>query len=96
MRKQLLLSALASIACGNLLGNSPPVILSNGGGDSVAISFPENKAVVTTVRFSDADGLLDLDVLSASSAAAWYANNGTGGFVSMKTITTSADAANSV
>ena len=81
-----------------LMGNSPPVILSNGGGATSEIVLPENKAVVTTVRFSDPDGS-GIDVLSASyndARIAWYANDGNGSFGVMQTITTSADGAGSV
>ena len=73
---RLLSLALAGLCPVGLLGNSPPVILSNGGGDAAAISFPENGNVVTTVRFSDADGS-GIDILTGSG---WYENNGTGQF----------------
>lgn len=42
----------ASVSCGS---NHNPVITSNGGGDSAALTVPENQAYVTTVTATDQD-----------------------------------------
>ncbi|TDH19745.1 hypothetical protein EXU57_22870 [Segetibacter sp. 3557_3] len=39
----------------NDLNDNPPVIISNGGGSTAAVSLPENSTTVTTVKASDAD-----------------------------------------
>ncbi|MGB2750264.1 MAG: cadherin domain-containing protein, partial [Thiofilum sp.] len=44
---------LAPASC--FVTNNPPVITSNGGGDSAAINIPENTTAVTTVTATDAD-----------------------------------------
>ena len=48
--------------------NDPPVITSNGGGDTAAVSMAENTVAVTTVTASDPDAL-DTHIFSISGGA---------------------------
>jgi hypothetical protein len=69
---------------GNLFGQilalpNPPVITSNGGGSTAAISVAENSAAVTTVVASDADGPTpSYSIFGGADAAKFTINAGTG------------------
>ncbi|WP_245539456.1 cadherin domain-containing protein [Thiofilum flexile] len=62
-----------------LIGNRAPVITSNGGGDTAAISVPENQTAVTTVTATDADGdTLTYSITGGADAAKFTINSSTG------------------
>ncbi|MDT8421905.1 MAG: tandem-95 repeat protein, partial [Desulfuromonadales bacterium] len=59
--------------------NDAPVITSNGGGDTAAISIPENQAVVTTVTATDVDGdSLSYSIVGGTDAGRFSINTLTG------------------
>ncbi|WP_020558806.1 cadherin domain-containing protein [Thiofilum flexile] len=59
--------------------NAAPVISSNGGGDTAAISVAENQTAVTTVTATDADGdTLTYSITGGADAAKFTINSSTG------------------
>lgn len=68
---------LAPASC--FVTNNPPVITSNGGGDSAAISIPENTTAVTTVTATDADNdTLTYSISGGVDASKFNINSSTG------------------
>ena len=69
---------LASLA--NFVFNTSPTITSNGGGDTAAVSVPENTAAVTTVTATDPESPppLAYSILGGADAAAFSIDPSTG------------------
>ncbi|WP_418315025.1 VCBS domain-containing protein [Piscinibacter sakaiensis] len=64
--------------------NDAPVITSNGGGASAALSVPENSTAVTTVVASDVDGDTPLYTISGGADAALFNINSSTGVLTFK------------
>lgn len=62
------------------LNDNPPVIISNGGGATAAVSIPENSSAVTTVAATDADNLVALtySISGGADAAKFAIDSATG------------------
>ncbi|WP_020558677.1 cadherin domain-containing protein [Thiofilum flexile] len=59
--------------------NTPPIITSNGGGDSASVTIPENTTAVTTVTATDADNdVLTYTITGGADAAKFTLNSSTG------------------
>lgn len=66
--------------------NSPPIITSNGGGDSAVINIPEGTNTVTTVTATDADNDTLSYALAGGSDAALFTINASTGVLTFKAV----------
>ncbi|MCF8053380.1 MAG: cadherin domain-containing protein, partial [Desulfobacterales bacterium] len=69
----------------NPINENPPVITSNGGGDTASVAIDENTTAVTTVVATDADGTTPTYGLGGGVDDGFFTINGTSGALSFTT-----------